>query len=133
MSLGNLKRRNDSPRQRRFILLVLIIPFIAAMMIAPPAEGQSPQTAPQQDAARDEPEANPGRPTVSNPATLTPVGYFQFETGTLGATSSLKFSTYYEFNEVIKLAVSRRIEFIESSAPASYYSVNGTSTNGIGD
>jgi len=25
------------------------------------------------------PEANPGRPTVSTPATLTPVGYLQFE------------------------------------------------------
>src|ERR1700683_4446179 len=26
------------------------------------------------------PEANPARPTVSTPATLTPVGYLQFET-----------------------------------------------------
>ena len=33
-------------------------------------------------------EANPGRPTVSTPATLTPVGYLQFETGVLGAEHS---------------------------------------------
>jgi hypothetical protein len=31
------------------------------------------------------PETNPGRPTVSTPATLTPVGYLQFETGILAA------------------------------------------------
>jgi len=31
------------------------------------------------------PEANPGRPTVSTPATLTPVGYVQFENGGLYA------------------------------------------------
>ena len=30
-----------------------------------------------------EPEANPARPTVSTPATLTPVTYLQFETGSL--------------------------------------------------
>ena len=31
------------------------------------------------------PAANPGRPTVSTPATLTPVGYLQFENGGLFA------------------------------------------------
>jgi hypothetical protein len=34
------------------------------------------------------PEANPGRPTVSAPATLTPVGYLQFENGVLFAEDS---------------------------------------------
>lgn len=48
----------------------------------------------------DEPEANPGRPTVSTPATLTPVGYLQFETGFLGARDSPEFSSRYGFNEV---------------------------------
>ena len=81
----------------------------------------------------DEPEANPARPTVSNPATLTPVGYLQFETGTLGATNSPEFSTRYEFNEVIKLAVTRRLEFIESSEPAVHYTVNGDSANGVAE
>jgi hypothetical protein len=38
------------------------------------------------------PEANPARPTVSTPATLTPVGYLQFETGSLGAVTSPEFA-----------------------------------------
>lgn len=100
---------------------------------ASPLAGQSPPPSAQQGAQPDEPEANPGRPTVSNPATLAPVGYLQFETGTLGATSSLEFSTYYEFNEVIKLAVSRRLEFIESSAPAAHSTFGGISANNAGD
>jgi hypothetical protein len=70
---------------------------------------------------------------VSNPATLTPVGYLQFETGILGATNSLEFSTRYEFNEVVKLAVSRRLEFIESSEPAVHYTVNGLAANGAAE
>jgi len=78
-------------------------------------------------------EANPGRPTVSTPATLTPVGYLQFETGTLGATDSPEFSTRYEFNEVIKLAVNRRLEFVEASAPAVHYKLSRISANGIAD
>jgi hypothetical protein len=57
----------------------------------------------------------------------------QFETGTLGATGSAEFSTYYEFNEVIKLAVSRRIELIEAFQPAVHSTVNGISGNGTGD
>ena len=52
------------------------------------------------------------RPTVSNPATLTPVRYLQFEAGILGATDSAEFSTRYEINEVVKLAVSRRLEYL---------------------
>ena len=81
----------------------------------------------------EEPEANPARPTVSNPATLTPVGYLQFETGTLGALDSPEFLSRVEFNEVIKLAVSRRFEFVEASEPAVHYIVNGISANGMGE
>ena len=36
----------------------------------------------------EDPEANPGRPTVSTPATLTPAGYLQFETGGIAANHS---------------------------------------------
>ena len=125
---------------RSFTCLVLIIAFLAGIA-AGPAFGQSQPTSTQsgapkdtqQDADSDEPEANPARPTVSNPATLTPVGYLQFETGTLGAENSPEFSTRYEFNEVIKLAVSRRIEFIESSEPAIHYTLNGAPANGVGE
>jgi hypothetical protein len=38
------------------------------------------------------PDANPGRPTVSTPATLTPIGYLQFENGTLSAEHSTELS-----------------------------------------
>jgi hypothetical protein len=41
-----------------------------------------------QSATAPVPEANPGRPTVSTPATLTPVGYLQFENGVLFAEHS---------------------------------------------
>jgi hypothetical protein len=114
-----------------------IVAFFLALIVAPVVSGQSSQTAPQpaaqQDAQPEEPEANPGRPTVSNPATLAPVGYLQFETGTLGAAGSSEFSVYYEYNEVIKLAVSRRVEFVESSAPVAHFTTSGISANGAGD
>jgi len=140
-------RVEDPSRQRCYIRqrrcrtrLALIFAFFAAIGAGPaPAQSPPPSTQPaaqqgsQQDADSDEPEANPARPTVSNPATLTPVGYLQFETGTLGAADSPEFSTRYEFNEVIKLAVSRRIEFVESSEPAIHYTVNGVSANGVGE
>lgn len=93
----------------------------------PISDAQSGQTQP------DERVANPGRPTVSNPATLAPVGYLQFETGTLGATESPEFSTRYEWNEVIKLAVSHRLEFIESSEPLVHYTVDGITANGTAE
>jgi hypothetical protein len=116
-----------------FTFFAAIAAWPAAAQSPPPATQTVAQQGSQQDADSDEPEANPARPTVSNPATLTPVGYLQFETGTLGAATSPEFSTRYEFNEVIKLAVSRRIEFVESSEPAIHYTLNGVSANGVGE
>jgi hypothetical protein len=106
----------------------LIFVFIASMLAGQVTYGQSTQT--EQE---DEPEANPGRPTVSNPATLTPVGYLQFETGILGATDSPEFSTRYEYNETTKLTVSRRIMFVESVEPEVYSTGDGTSGNAPGE
>jgi len=103
------------------------------MAISPRLQGQAKPPSGQPLDPEDEPAANPGRPTVSNPATLTPVGYLQIETGTLGAGESAEFSTYFEFNEVIKLAVSRRIEIFEASQPAVHHTSNGFSANGAGD
>ena len=62
-------------------------------------------------------EANPARPTVSTPATLTPVGYLQFETGSLGATTSPEFSTRVGINQVTKLTVLPRLEFFVQTEP----------------
>jgi hypothetical protein len=47
-----------------------------------------PPTLPAQASLPDAPDANPARPTVSTPATLTLLGYFQFENGVLYATDS---------------------------------------------
>ena len=63
------------------------------------------------------PGANPGRPTVSTPATLTPVGYLQFENGVLGAYTSPEFSTRFAINQVTKLAVAARLQAIVISEP----------------
>lgn len=66
------------------------------------------------------PEANPGRPTVSTPATLTPVGYLQFETGAFGATDSPDFSTRINASEVIKLAVHPRLQLLLEAEPIAH-------------
>jgi hypothetical protein len=65
----------------------------------------------------DAPEANPARPTVSTPATLTPVGYLQFETGGLYATESPEFSTRLGINEVAKLTFDSRLELLALFEP----------------
>jgi hypothetical protein len=80
----------------------------------------------------DEPSANPGRPTVATPATLTPVGYLQFETGFLGAWHSPEFSSQPSFNEVMKFSVHRRIEFLFVDEPFAHSRVDGQSRNGTG-
>lgn len=63
------------------------------------------------------PAANPARPTVSTPATLTPEGYPQFETGSLGATTSPEFGTRIGINQVTKLTVLPRLEFFFQTEP----------------
>jgi len=64
------------------------------------------------------PEANPGRPTtVSTPATLTPVGYLQFETGVLFAQDSTEFSNRIGVGQVTKLSVHPRLELCLQSEP----------------
>ncbi|HEY1803663.1 MAG TPA: hypothetical protein VGG45_04215 [Terracidiphilus sp.] len=81
--------------------------------------------------AEDSIVANPGRPTVSTPATLTPPGYLQFETGVMAAWHSPEFSSQTSFGEVIKFAVSRRLEFLAASEP--FVHSNTQPTNGTGD
>jgi hypothetical protein len=62
-------------------------------------------------------DANPGRPTVSTPAALTPVGYLQFENGTLFAEHSTEFSNRVGLSQVTKLAVLPRLELFLESEP----------------
>jgi hypothetical protein len=106
--------------KRRVALL-----FLISASLARPAAAQS------QD--EREPEANPGRPTVSTPATLTQVGYIQFESGFTRANSSPEFSSRYSFNEVVKLSVTRRVEFLASAEPVAHFTAAGTTTNRVAD
>jgi hypothetical protein len=93
----------------------------------------TPRHTTAQSAVVDEPEANPGRPTVSTPATLTPVGYLQFETGFVPAYDSPEFSSRNSFNEVIKLAVAPRLEFLASAEPVAHFTAGGATGNRVGD
>jgi hypothetical protein len=63
------------------------------------------------------PEANPARPTVSTPATLTPAGYLQFENGGLFAAKSPEFSRRLGIEQVTKLSVDSRVQFLALFEP----------------
>jgi hypothetical protein len=76
-----------------------------------------PTTIRAQAGLPDAPEANPARPTVSTPATLTPVGYLQFENRLLYATHSPEFSTRLGINQVTKLSINERMEMLALFEP----------------
>ena len=76
--------------------------------------------------------ANPGRPSVSSPATLTPVGYLQFQTGYLGAADSPGLSSQSSINEVLNLSVTPRVELMVSAQPYAHSRVEGQLTNEAG-
>jgi hypothetical protein len=99
-------------------LLVLIFAVAAAVS----------QDAP----APDVPLANPGRPTVATPATLTPVGYLQFETGYLGAWTSPGLSSQSSVNEVVKFSVAPRLEFLVGWEPFAHSTLGYLTSNGKG-
>jgi hypothetical protein len=105
--------------------LIGLCSLLLSLVIVLPSAAQSTES--------DEAEANPGRPTVSTPATLTPVGYLQFETGVLGANHSPEFSSRYGFNEVMKLSVTPRLELIASAEPLVHYRADDTSANGTAE
>jgi hypothetical protein len=79
---------------------------------------------PAQTVTDSVPEANPARPTVSTPAALTPTGYLQFETGSLGATTSPEFGTRIGINQVSKLTVLPRVELLVLTEPYIHSSNN---------
>jgi hypothetical protein len=79
------------------------------------------------------PEANPGRPTVTTPATLTPVGFLQFENGAISAWHSPEFSARFGLSETIKLAVSQRLQLLAVTDPAARYKSEGQLGTGLAD
>jgi hypothetical protein len=98
------------------------------------AVAQTPDTAKTENttSAADDPVANPARPTVSTPATLTPVGYFQFETGILSAGHSPEFSSQTSLNEVAKISVSRCLELLAATEPIAHSRIAEHSSNAAG-
>jgi hypothetical protein len=78
-------------------------------------------------------DANPGRPTVSTPATLTPVGYLQFETGVLGAEHSPDLPNQVSFNEVMKFSVHKRLELLLQTQPFAHSDLGDVRSNDTGD
>lgn len=93
---------------RRHLAWVLLVSLSAC------AAAQSNSAKEAQD---DVPEANPARPTIATPATLTPVGYLQFENGVLYATGADEFSSRFSVNQVTKLTVHPRLQFLVGSEP----------------
>ncbi len=83
-------------------------------------------TSQSQEADSDGPAANPGRPTVSTPATIMPPGYIQFETGFLGAIHSPEFSSRSSLIGVLKFSVSNRLELLAAEEPVVHYTENRT-------
>src|SRR5260221_39673 len=103
----------------------VVLAFSALTLFASRAGAQTP--------VGQAPEANPGRPTVSTPATLTPVGYVQFETGLNAANHSPEFSSRFAPNEVLKFSVHPRLEFLASSEPVVHYRVAGQTANRVAE
>ena len=90
-------------------LTIHTLPAVALFLCATAAFAQAAPDAP--------PGANPGRPTVTNPATLPPVGYLQFEQGYLGSLNSPETASQYGVNQTTKLAVHPRLLLVVSSQP----------------
>jgi hypothetical protein len=111
----------------------LLLSLMAVAISTAAQDAPATPIAPAQASQPDEPEANPGRPTVSTPATLTPVGYFQFETGYLGAWHSPEFSSQPSLNEVVKFSVTPRIQFLAADEPFAYSRTMGQAGWGAGD
>jgi hypothetical protein len=101
--------------------LVLLI----ACLVVPDAAAQGVAS------AASVPAANPGRPTVTTPATLTAVGYLQFETGGIQAWTSPEFQTRLAMNETVKLNLAPRWQALFVSDPAARYKVNDQTSAGL--
>ena len=111
----------------------LLVSWLLAVAIVAAAQQPKTSTSAGAGAPADDPVADPGRPTVSTPATLTPVGYFQFETGFLAAWHSPEVSYQGSLEEVIKFSVSRWIELLAGAEPFAHSSAEAGPANAPGD
>jgi hypothetical protein len=116
--------------------LVIVLVAIVCMQAHPvravaQSGGNTPAHPPASAPQQNIPTANPGRPTVSTPATLTPVGYLQFETGLFAAWHSPEFSYQQSLGEVTKFTAFPRLEFLAGTSP--YVHSDTQPQNGTGD
>jgi hypothetical protein len=91
---------------RRTLPLTLL--WVAAVCFAQASSNSQPDSGP---------EANPARPTVTTPATLTPVGYLQFETGAFGADHSPEFSRRENMVLTAKITIHPRLQVFSQVEP----------------
>jgi hypothetical protein len=88
-------------------LLTYVLRLTAPQLPAAQIPGCDPAICDTADVA-----ANPARPTVATPATLTPIGYLQFENGVLDSFTSGEFETRFSINQVTKLTVHKRVQLL---------------------
>jgi hypothetical protein len=98
---------------------LVILPLSIAAVVAVAAAQQGAVV------AGGSPAANPGRPTVATPATLTPVGYLQFENGLEQAWRSPEFTIQLSFDETVKLAVAPRLQLLAITEPVARSKADG--------
>jgi len=138
------------PRSCSLAWAIALVAFAGALALPTETQSQSAGSAEPGQASRTQdcaktpssvatqqegPIANPGRPTVSTPATLTPVGYLQFESGVLAAWHSPEVSEETGLNEVVKYSLSDRIELLAASGPYAHSETqpaNGTAGVSLG-
>lgn len=106
----------------RFLQLML---WCASVVLA--------QTSAAQTGVAGEPPANPGRPTISTPATLTPIGYVQLETGGLAAFTSPEFHSQSTLADVLKVTVLPRWQLLLAFQPISRSIAAGNVLRDTGD
>jgi hypothetical protein len=98
------------------------------------SEGQKDNTASTSRADDSEvPEANPARPTVTNPASLPPVGYLQFEQGFVQANISPGLDRQFSINQVTKIAVHPHAMFEFLTQPFAASVTHGEHARAEGD
>lgn len=109
----------------------MVCAFLVSVAAAAQNGATTPAVKPGASGQPEAPEANPGRPTVSSPATLIPVGYLQFETGVLAAWHSPELNRQTSIGEVVKFSVLPRVELLAAAGP--YAHSDTDPKNGTGD
>jgi hypothetical protein len=121
---GSIRQGMRTPRAAAIAGIILWMgSFVLGGVLVATAQQQPPEVSAS---------PNPGRPSVSTPATLTPVGYLQFQTGYLGAVDSPGFSSQSSLIEVVNFSVTRWVELVVGAQPYAHSRVEAQSTNAPG-